>query len=278
MTEKSKQYNGRLSGIVAIIVPFVMCKAVALSQQAPKIAKIGVLRAQLTLAPESSPELFVRAFRELGYTEGKNIAFEYRYSEGNLNRFPTLAEELVRLRVDVLVASATSAALEAKNASKTIPIVFLNVSDPVTSGLIDNIARPGGNITGIASIDSVLAGKRLELLKETIPNLSRVAVLWNAQDQGSTEQWNKSQLSARDLGLQVLSMEVSTADKFESTFKDANKTLSTALAVTQHPLVASNRKQIVELARKNQLPAIYSRGDYVSIGGLMSYGTGQSEP
>ena len=98
------------------------------------------------------------------------------------------------------------------------------MSDPVTSGLIDSLARPGGNITGIASIDSVLAGKRLELLKETTPNLSRVAVLWNAQDQGSTEQWNKSQLSARDLGLQVLSMEVSTADKFESTFKDANKT------------------------------------------------------
>jgi len=169
------------------ITPFVE------AQRATKTPKIGVLRA--ASGPESSPELYLRAFRELGYVEGKNIAFEFRYSEGKLERLPVLVDELVRLKVDVLVASSTSAALAAKNAAKTIPIVFLNVSDPVASGLIDSLPRPGGNITGIASIDSVLAGKRLELLKETIPNLSRVAVLWNAQDRGSTQQWNESQLS-----------------------------------------------------------------------------------
>ena len=189
-----------------------------------------------------------------------------------------MADELVRLKVDVLVAYSTSAALAAKNAARTIPIVFLNVSDPVESGLVDSLARPGGNITGITSIDSVLAGKRLELLKETIPNLSRVVVLWNPQDRGSTQQWNESQLSARELGLQLNSMEVSSGDKFEGAFKEAVKTLSAALAVTQHLLAASNRKRIVDLATKTRLPAIYSRGDYVTSGGLMSYGRDETEP
>jgi putative ABC transport system substrate-binding protein len=158
------------------------------------------------------------------------------------------------------------------------PIVFLNVSDPVAAGLVDSLARPGRNITGIASIDSVLAGKRLELLKETVPNLSRVAILWNPQDRGSIQQWNESQLAARDLGLQLHSMEVSSADKFESAFKEAVKTLSAALAVTQHPLVVSNQKRVLDLATKTRLPAIYSRGDYATAGGLMSYGRDETEP
>jgi putative ABC transport system substrate-binding protein len=255
-----------------------MCGAVAQAQQQAKIPKIGALRAQPASSPASSHESFLRAFRELGYVEGKNIAFETRSAEGKLDRFSALTDELVRLKVDVLVASSTSAALAAKNAASTIPIVFLNVSDPVASGLVDSLARPGGNITGITSIDSVLAGKRLELLKETIPNLSRVAVLWNPQDRGSTQQWNESQLAARELGLQLNSMEVSSADKFEGAFKEAVKTLSAALAVTQHPLAASNRKRIVDLATKNRLPAIYSRGDYVTSGGLMSYGRDETEP
>jgi putative ABC transport system substrate-binding protein len=250
----------------------------AQAQQQVKIPKIGALRAQPASSPAPSHELFLRAFRELGYFEGKNIAFETRSAEGKLDRFPALADELVRLKVDVLVAYSTSAALAAKNAARTIPIVFLNVSDPVESGLVDSLARPGGNITGITSIDSVLAGKRLELLKETIPNLSRVAVLWNPQDRGSTQQWNESQLSARELGLQLNSMEVSSGDKFEGAFKEAVKTLSAALAVTQHPLAASNRKRIVDLAIKTRLPAIYSRGDYVTSGGLMSYGRDETEP
>jgi putative tryptophan/tyrosine transport system substrate-binding protein len=237
-----------------------------------------VVRAQLASSPASSHELLLRAFRELGYVEGKNIVFEARSAEGKLDRFPTLADELVGLKVDVLVTSSTSAALAAKNVARTIPIVFLNVADPVASGLVDSLARPGGNITGITSIDSVLAGKRLELLKETIPKLSRVAVLWNPQDRGSTQQWNESQLSARELGLQLNSMEVSNADKLEDAFKEAVKTLSAALAVTQHPLAASNRRRIVDLATKNRLPAIYSRGDYVTSGGLMSYGRDETEP
>ena len=246
------------------------------AQQQAKVAKIGVLRGQPASA--STHELLLRGFRELGYVEGKNIAFETRSAEGKLDRYAALADDLVRLKVDVLVASSTTAALAAKNATKTIPIVFLNVSDPVASGLVDSLARPGGNITGISSIDSVLAGKRLELLKETIPKLSRVAVLWNPQDRGSTQQWNESQLAARELGLQLNSMEVSNPDKLDSAFKEAIKLLSAALAVTQHPLAAANRKRIVDLATKNRVPAIYSRGEYVTSGGLMSYGRDEKEP
>ena len=246
------------------------------AQQPAKVAKIGGLVSGGGLA--SGREILQRELHALGYVEGKNIAFEYRYSDGKIDRFSALADELVRLKVDVLVTSSTSATVAAKKAARTIPIVFLNVGDPVASGLVDSLARPGGNVTGITSIDSVLAGKRLELLKETIPNLSRVAVLWNPQDQGSTQQWKESQLAARELSLQLRSMEVTSADKYEDVFKKAIKARIAALSVTQHPLASSNRKRIVDLVTKNRLPAIYSRGDYVTSGGLMSYGRDETEP
>jgi putative ABC transport system substrate-binding protein len=146
------------------------------------------------------------------------------------------------------------------------------VTDPVAAGLVDSLARPGGNITGFTNIASVLSGKRLELLKETVPKLSRVAVLWNPQNPGSVPQWKESQLPGRELGLQLHSMEVSNADKFEIEFKEAIKARSAALAVTADPLANSNRKRIADLATKNRLPAIYPWGEFVDNGGLMSYG------
>ena len=155
-------------------------------------------------------------FRELGYVEGKNIAFEYRYSEGKLDRIPALTDELVRLKVDVLLTSSTAEILAAKNATRTIPIVFVSGVDPVAAGLVESLARPGENITGFTYISPVLAGKRLELLKEIIPKLSRVAVLWDPQDESAAQQWKESQLPARELGLQLHSMEASSADKFET--------------------------------------------------------------
>ena len=180
--------------------------------------------------------------RELSYVEGKNIAIEFRDADNKLDRLPALADELVRLKVDVFIASAPRAALAAKNATRTIPIVFYDVADPVALGLVDSLARPGGNITGFTIITEVLAGKRLELLKETVPKLSRVAVLWNPQNPGNAQQWKESQLPARALGLQLHSMEVSSADKFESAFKEAAKARSAALAVAPDPLVFSNLK------------------------------------
>jgi putative ABC transport system substrate-binding protein len=212
---------------------------------------------------------------ERGYIEGKNIAFEYRTAENRNDRLPALANELVHLNVDVLVASSGNAVRALKNATSTIPIVFLLAGDPVAAGLIDSLARPGGNITGFTTIGLELTGKRLELLKETVPKLARVAVLW---DPASVQVWKESQFPARELGLQLHSMEVRSANDIENAFKGAIKAGSAALAVTQSPLVNSNLKKIADLAAKNQLPAIYGRADFVDSGGLMSYGADQEEP
>jgi putative tryptophan/tyrosine transport system substrate-binding protein len=243
-----------------------------MAQQAKKVPRIGYLAGISPSADSQRIEVFRQRLRDLGHAEGQNIAIEYRYAEGKFDRLPGFAADLVRLKVDVLVASSTNAALAASNATRTIPIVFLGVADPVAAGLVDSLARPGGNITGFTPIAAVLAGKRLELLKETIPKLSRVAVLWDPQAPGSTPQWKESQLSARELALQLYSMEVSTADKYEDAFKEAIKARSAALAVTLNPVANTNQKQIADLAAKNRLPAIYPYADFVDAGGLMSYG------
>jgi putative ABC transport system substrate-binding protein len=258
---------------------FALCLSVE-AQQPTKTAKIGemVSRGQDRPGLGTGRELFRRSLRELGYVEGKNISFETRSAEGNIERFKALAEELVRLKVDVLVTSSPDETLAARNATKSIPIVFLAQGDPVASGLVDSLARPGANLTGITTIATELSGKRLELLKETIPKLSRVAVMWNPKNERSGQPWKESQLAARELGLQLHSMEISSADKFDSAFKAAIKAGSAAVAVVQNPLFSSNQNQIVALATKNRLPAIYPRADYVANGGLISYGADQAEP
>ena len=174
--------------------------------------------------------------------------------------------------------SGSAATVAAKKTTSTIPIVFLTVPDPVALGLVDSLARPGGNVTGFTTIAEVLAAKRLELLKEAIPKLSRIAVLWNPQSPSSEQQLKESQLAAREMGLQLHSMEVSNVDKYEGAFKEATKARSAALAVTLHTLANSNQNRIADLAAKNRLPAIYPRGDLVTSGGLMSYGPDRNEP
>jgi len=273
---KSKIENLKWVGLLAIVVTLAMCGAVAQAQQQAKVAKIGWLGFR-SASQAPGAEVFRREFRALGYVESKNIAFEYRDAEGKPDRLPAVADELVRLKVDVIVTASTVGALAAKNATRTIPIVFYSAGDPVATGLVDSLARPGGNITGFTNISAVLAGKRLELLKETIPKLSRVALLWDPQSPGSGQQWKESQLPARELGLQLHSMEVSSADKYEGAFKEATKARSGALAVIASPLAVSNQKRIVDLATKNRLPAIYHRGDWVARGGLMSYGADGNE-
>jgi putative tryptophan/tyrosine transport system substrate-binding protein len=213
----------------------------------------------------------------LGYVEGKSITIEYRYAEDKLERLPALAEELVRLNADVIIAPTTVEVRAAKGATKLIPIVFYNVPDPVGSGLVTNLARPGGNVTGFSNINALLSGKRLEILKETIPKLTRVAILWDPKNPASAEQWKDSQEPARQLGLQLHSMEVSSADRYETAFRDAVKARSGAVLMTQSTLSAANRPRIVELAAKNRLPAISTRKEYVTLGGLMSYGADDTE-
>jgi ABC-type uncharacterized transport system substrate-binding protein len=259
-----------------LVVVMLLAVATIAEAQPTKVPKIGWLGIG-TATSNSRFEEFRRALRDLGYAEGKNIIFEYRSADNKLDRLPPLAEELVRLKVDLLLTRGTPEAVALKNATKTIPIVFYDVTDPVAAGLVDSLAQPGGNVTGFSGVEAVLVGKRLELLKETIPALSRVAVLWNPQDLSSAQQWKASQLPAQELGLQLHSMEVSTADRYDGAFKEIAKVRSDALAVIAGSLEDSNRKRIVDLATKNRLPAIYPRPDFVESGGLMSYGRDRNE-
>jgi putative ABC transport system substrate-binding protein len=269
--------NLKWVGCLAILVLLAGWVSMAEAQQLAKVPKTGWLSFRSASEPDPGREVFRRELSALGYVEGRNIAFEYRFADDQLDRLPALADELVRLKVDVLVTPGMAEALVLKNASRTIPIVFFGGGDPVASGLVDSLARPGGNITGLTDIAAVLVGKRLELLKEAIPKLSRVAVLWNPQDASSAQEWKESQLSARELGLQLHSMEVSSVDKYEGAFKEATKARSAALAVIANSLAVSNQKRIADLATKNRLPAIYPRGDFVESGGLMSYGRDRDE-
>jgi putative ABC transport system substrate-binding protein len=273
------------AGLSSILVGVVMLAVAVIAEaQQAKVTKIGWLGTRPASGASGSSgtgvvlQLTRQALRDLGYIEGKNIVFEYRSADNKLDRLPALADELVRLKVDVIFTPGINEALAAKNATRTIPVVFSTTADPVAAGLVDSLARPGGNITGFTYIGAVLSGKRLELLKETVPKLSRVGVLWNPQDPGSTQQWKESQLSARELGLQLNSMEVSSADKYEGAFEEATKARSGAVAVTQSALTNSYQKRIADLAAKKRLPAIYPRGDFVENGGLMSYGANQTEP
>ncbi len=257
---------------------FLISSAPVIAQQPSRIYRIGYLSGGFSGSDLGFTSLR-RELRELGYTEGKNIAFEPRYAEERPDGTRALAEELVRLKVDVIVAGGTNDTLAAKNATTTVPIVFLeSVSDPVDQGLVTSLARPGRNITGFTTIAWVLAGKRLELLKEVFPKLFRVAVLWDPKAPGNPPQWKESQQAAQQLGLQLYSMEVSNSAKYESAFKDAIKAGSTALGVTRHRLSIQYQKLIIELAAINRLPAIYPRGDFVENGGLMSYGPDVVEP
>jgi ABC-type uncharacterized transport system substrate-binding protein len=263
------------SALSAVLL--ALCVSVA-AQQQQKIAKIGWLASNSPTSSRPGFEAFRKALRNHSYVESKNITFEFRYAEDKYERLPALANELVRLKVDLIIAPNAVCALAAKSATNSIPIVFLGSPDPVAAGLVDSLARPGGNITGLTNIAVELAGKRLELLKETIPKLIRVALLWNPTDQSSRLGWKESQLPARELGLQLVSMEVSSSDKFEGAFSQATKAHSGALAVTSNPLATTHQKQIVAMALKNRLPSIFNREDFVDNGGLMSYGPDRDDP
>jgi putative ABC transport system substrate-binding protein len=263
--------------MLAIGVAFSVCGAVAQAQQQAKVPKIGILEFRPP-ASTSGHESLGREHRPLDHADGKNRVFETRSAEEDkVDRLHALADELVRLNVDVLIAPSTPEALAFMKVTKTIPVVFMVSTDPVADGLVESLARPGGNVTGVTTITPVLAGKRLELLKETIPKLTRVAVLWNPQDPSSAQTWKESRFAGRELGLELHSMEVSGVDKLEGAFKEAVKARSAALAVTSSPFINFNEKRITGLAAKYRLPAIFDRGEFVASGGLMSYASDQAE-
>jgi putative ABC transport system substrate-binding protein len=246
------------------------------AQQTSKIHRIGFLSGGFPGLSHWTTRLR-KELRDLGYVEGKNIAIESRFTENKLARLPALADEPARLKVDVIVTGGINDARTAKNATTTIPIVGLDLQDPVADGLVDNLARPGGNLTGFTTIARELTGKRLEMLKETVPGLSRVALLWNPQFPDTARQWKESQMVARELGLQLHSMEVSGPDKFEVAFKDTIKAHSGARATTTGAFISAHQNRIADLSAKYRLPAISDREGYIASGGLMSYGADESE-
>jgi putative ABC transport system substrate-binding protein len=246
------------------------------AQQQAKVPRIGLLSPFSPSATALWHQAFRQGLRDLGWVEGKTISIEYRYAEGRRDRLPDLAADLVRLKVDIIVASVNTDALAAKNATREIPIVVASAGDPVAIGLVESLARPGGNITGLSQISPELAGKRLELLKEIVPKLSRVAVLWNPQ--GTTSPlWKEIQLPARELGVQLHSLEVRSSNDFAKAFEDAARARAGALAIMPDPLFAGNLKRIADLAAKSRLPSIFHLTEFVDSGGLLAYGPDRSD-
>jgi ABC-type uncharacterized transport system substrate-binding protein len=245
----------------------------AQAQPATKIPRIGYLNANFPSANPTRLEAFRQGLRELAYVEGSNIVIEWRFAEGKLDRIPALAAELVRLKVDIIVSSGPPSTRAAKKATATIPIVMGFDNDPVGNGFVASLARPGGNITGLASLAPELSGKRLELLKETIPKLSRVAVLGTSTSPGNAQSLKKTELAAGSMRVQLQYLDVLDPKDIETAFRAATKGRADGVLVLQTPIVNSQRKQVIELAVKSRLPVIYPQTEYTEAGGLMYYGT-----
>jgi len=259
-----------LIGLLGIFVTLAACGTVAQAQPA-KISRIAYLSGSSIIL--SNTEAFQQGLRDLGYIEGKNIVIEWRFADGNRDRLRALAAELVRLKVDVIVASGGGDTRAAKEVTSTIPIVMAQTDDPVASGFIASLARPGGNITGLSTLSPELSGKRLELLKEVVPKLSRVAVFGTSSSPGDVPVLNETKLAADALGVNIQYVDVLSSKDFDSAFRTAAKGQAEAVLWLVSGAVRGNRyPQIAELAVKSRLPAIYSSRQYVLDGGLMSYG------
>jgi putative ABC transport system substrate-binding protein len=224
-----------------------------------------------------APKEFLQALRELGYVEGKNIVVEFRSAEGREERLPALAAELASLNVDVIVAPGTASARAARQATKTIPIVYTGGADPVAIGLVASLARPGGNVTGVTSLSRELTGKRLELLKETFPNVALVAVLTRGVNPVTTELLKDTEAAAKAFRLRLQILEVRGPNDFDKAFSAITKQRAGALIELPSPLFHSNRKRIVEFAAKSRLPSVFHSRDFVDAGGLMCYGEHNAE-
>jgi putative tryptophan/tyrosine transport system substrate-binding protein len=242
------------------------------AQPTGRIPRVGYLAPSLSTEASRLIEAFRRGLRELGYVEGQNIALEFRSAEGRVDRFPALAAELVALKVDVIVAGATPAVPPAKEATGAIPIVFPIHTDPIGAGLVASLARPGGNVTGLSYFSQDLTGKRLQLLKEVIPEVSRIAVLWKSPNAAALVQLKAVEVAARALTLSVQVLEVRGAEDLESAFQAATTGHSGALLVIDDPFTFLLRKRIVEFAAQKRLPAMYGPREFAVDGGLMAYG------
>ena len=248
------------------IAPFVD------AQQPKKVPRIGYLAGSTPDAQSARIKAFRQGLREPGYVEGKNIVFEYRYVEGKLERLPALAAELVRLKVDVILTAGPPATRAAKEATVTIPIVMAQDTDPVGNGFIASLARPGGNITGLATLAPEISGKQLELLKEIVLRLSRVAVLGTSTRPGTAQSLREVELAAGAFGVKLQYLDVLNSKDIETAFRAASKGRAEAVLALASPVFSSQRTQIADLAVKSRLPAIYPQSEWVEDGGLMTYG------
>ena len=260
--------------VVVLAVAVLLAPPGVEAQRAGKVPRIGFLSPSSLSDPRT--QLFIEAFqqrlRELGWIEGQNIAIEYRWAEDRTERLPDLANNLVSARVDVLVAATSPAIQAAKQATGTIPIVMAGAVDPVATGFVASIARPGGNITGLSDMSSELVGKQLEILKEVVPRVSRVALLWNPANPSNAPQLRHAQEAGRASGLGLLSHEVRGAAEIDSAFAAITSEGAGAVIVMVDAIFIAHRTRIAQLAAKGRLPAMYGRTDHVKAGGLMAYG------
>jgi putative ABC transport system substrate-binding protein len=255
--------------LVAVIVLAVAPMAEA--QQPKKVPRIGYVDAGSRATTGHRARAFVQGLRDLGYVEGGNIVIEYRWADGKLDRLPGFVAELVHAKVDVIVSSATPAIRFAKEQTTTIPIIMAGVTDPVGNGFVSSLAHPGGNITGLTHLSQDLAGKRLELLKEVVPRLVRVAVLWNPNHPGQPAAFKETRVAAQALKVTLISKEVRSREEIERVLSGMGKERPQALFELSDPLIFANRQLITEFAAEHKLPAMYSFKEYVDAGGLMSY-------
>ena len=264
----------RLAFSITLLLGGLFSPLAVRAQQAAKVPRIGYLAGDRAASPHLI-EAFRQGLRDLGYVEGSNVLIEYRDAEGKFERLPALAAELVALKVDVIVAGGTPLILAAKQATRTLPIVFAAASDPVTDGLVTSLARPGGNVTGLSNIAPDLVGKRLELLKQAVPGVNRVAILWQPGGTGErTEQDMRkgAEAAARALGVRLQFLEARGPADFDRAFSDMTRERAGALTSLGGSMFFSERRRLVDLAAKNRLPALYQQREFVDAGGLMSYG------
>jgi putative tryptophan/tyrosine transport system substrate-binding protein len=267
----------KITALTLCTLLFALCGSVD-AQQAEKIFRIGFLDSSNASGSAVLVDAFRHEMRKLGWTEGKNITIEYRFAEGKPERRPELAADLVRLKVDLIVATDTPSALTAKNVTTTIPIVIVTPGDPVGVGLVASLARPGGNITGLSTLAPELSGKRLELLKETVPRLSRVAAFGTSTSAGNAEELTEVELAAGAFGVKLQYLDVLGPKDFETAFRATSKERAdAALMMVSGAIAGDHRAEIAELAVKRRLPVIYQRREHVEAGGLMSYGVNRSD-
>lgn len=261
-----------LARLAAVVLMVVFAPFTSNAQAPTKVIRIGVLT-QAVASSSPLAEAFRQGLKALGYVEGQNIAFEYRYAAGRADELPVLAAELVRLKVDLIVTESNVAALAAKHATQTVPIVMAVAGDPVKAGVVGSLARPGGNITGLTLMHPELSGKRLQLLKETVPKTTLVAVLWNPTDPAAADYLRETEVAARSLGMKIYAIEVRAPVELDAAFKAVSGANPGAFFTIPGGMFEDNKARILEFARKSRLPGVFPNRVYAEAGGLMSYGS-----